>query len=969
MRSSKGARAFTAIVVIAVALVAEAIDGRLRAATGDTSATHVLGQIDFTKTAPNLVDATGMDAPHAIAVDSGAGHIFVADTANNRVLGYASAASFAAGNPADLVIGQPDFNSSYSNQGATASASTLNQPAGVAVDSAHNVYVADTGNNRVTVYSDPFAAMKSSGQTASFISQLVFGQSGDLMSSVVNDGGTSADSLASPQGIAVDGSGNLFVDDVGNNRILVYFKPLPAAAVKGAIGSASDATADVVFGQGGNFTTSACNQAGLSTSAQLCFGGFMGVGLALDQIGNLFASDTANNRAIEFTGPFGVGRSNGTTANLIFSGNGILSPSGVTVDSNGNLYVASEPTSQILEFQQALALPNTTTVNLTIGSNGMGATSASLSFPMGLAIDGNNSLYVADEGNNRALRFTEQNPPETKVATGVAGQGAQAYGSNAVNFVDPIGFDAPAAAAIDSTSAPGHPHLYVADARNNRVLGWYDVSSFGAGQAADLVLGQPDLNSYKCNDGDGASDLNGLGADSLCAPSGVAVDQSGNVYVGDTRNNRLLIFSDPFVAYPSSRPSAGFAAAKVLGQPGFTTLECSSSVTLATLCSPGGLVLDSSGRLYVADSGNNRVVQFGAPLSSSVGSIVFGQATSSGNACNSSGPSAATLCDPQGVAIDPSGILYVADTLNNRVLEFDNPLTSQSATRVFGQGGAFNAIKCNAGAMTSASVLCAPLGVAADAVGRLMVADTGNNRLLEFDPPFAAETSATRVMGQGASSNFSGNGCEGGVASSDLGGVGADSLCMPGDLAFDAAQNLWIADSGNNRVVEIDQPNPTPTPTPTATATSTGTPTATASPTPTRSATPTATSTPRPSPTRTPTRTPTPTATPAIAARTGSQMTWSPASLAFGKVKRGTTKSLNLMVGNSGKVTLVAKPVPPTAPFSSGSTQMSITYRHSTPVAVKFLPTKTGAVSGTITIESSDPSHPRVTITLTGTGT
>ncbi len=98
-------------------------------------------------------------------------------------------------------------------------------------------------------------------------------------------------------------------------------------------------------------------------------------------------------------------------------------------------------------------------------------------------------------------------------------------------------------------------------------------------------------------------------------------------------------------------------------------------------------------------------------------------------------------------------------------------------------------------------------------------------------------------------------------------------------------------------------------------------------------------------------------------------MTWSPASLAFGKVKRGTTKSLNLMVRNSGKVTLVAKPVPPTAPFSSGSTQMSIAYRHSTPVAVKFLPTKTGAVSGTITIESSDPSHPRVTITLTGTGT
>ena len=966
MRSSMGARAGAAIILIAVALVAEAIDGRLRAATGDTSAAHLLGQIDFTKTAPNFVDATGMDAPHAITVDNVSGHVFVADTANSRVLGYASTASFAAGNPADLVIGQPDFNSPYANQGATAGATTLNEPAGVAVDSAHNVYIADTGNNRVTLYSDPFAAMKSSGQTASFAAQLVFGQSGDLMSSMVNDGGTSADSLAGPQGLAVDGSGNLFVDDVGNNRILVYFKPLPASAVKGAIGNSGDATADVVFGQGGSFTTSACNQSGLGAAAQLCFNGFIGVGLALDQSGNLFASDTANNRALEFTGPFGAGQTNGTTANLIFSGNGILSPSGVAVDSNGNFYLASEPTSQILEYQQALALPNTATVNLAIGANGMGATSASLSFPMGLAIDGNNWLYVADEGNNRALQFTEQNPPETKVASGVAGQGPQQYGSNALNLVDAIGLDAPAATALDAVSVPGHPHLYVADARNNRVLGWYDVSSFTAGQAADLALGQPDLGSYKCNDGNGASDNNGLGADSLCAPSGVAVDRSGNVYVADTRNNRVLIFGDPFAAYPNSRPSAAFAANTVLGQPGFTTLECSSSVTLATLCSPGGLTLDSSGRLYVADAGNNRVVEFGAPLTSKVGLLVFGQATSSGNTCNSSGPSAATLCDPQGVAIDPDGILYIADTLNNRVLEFDTPLTSQSANRVFGQAGAFNAIKCNAGAMTSASVLCAPLGVAADAVGRLLVADTANNRVLEFDPPFTADPSATRVMGQGAASNFSGNGCEGGVAPADLNGVGADSLCMPGDLAFDAAQNLWIADSGNNRAVEIDQPNPTPTPT--ATSTSTATPTATAKPTPTRSATPTATSTPRPSLTRTPTPTPTPTATPAIAARAGSEMTWSPASLAFGKVKRGTTKSLNLTIGDAGKVTLIAKPVPPTAPFSSGSTQIAITYKHSSPVAVKFEPTTTGSFSRTITIESSDPSHPKISISLTGTG-
>ena len=197
--------------------------------------------------------------------------------------------------------------------------------------------------------------------------------------------------------------------------------------------------------------------------------------------------------------------------------------------------------------------------------------------------------------------------------------------------------------AIDSTSAPSHPHLYVADARNNRVLGWYDISSFSNGQAADLALGQPNLNAYQCNDGDASGDNAGLGADSLCSPAGVAVDGAGNVYVGDSRNNRVMIYSDPFAGYPASKPSGGFSAAAVLGQSGsFTTNGCSSTATLSTLCAPAGVALDSSNRLYVADSGNNRVLEFNAPMTSASAANVFGQATSSGNSCNSGGAGASS---------------------------------------------------------------------------------------------------------------------------------------------------------------------------------------------------------------------------------------------------------------------------------------------------------------------------------------
>ena len=106
------------------------------------------------------------------------------------------------------------------------------------------------------------------------------------------------------------------------------------------------------------------------------------------------------------------------------------------------------------------------------------------------------------------------------------------------------------------TSQPPRRHLYVADTANNRVLGWRDVASFVAAQPADVVLGQPDLFSFKCNNGVAATDVGGLGADSLCGPARMAVDQQGNLYVADSGNNRVLVYNTPFNA-SSGEPGAG----------------------------------------------------------------------------------------------------------------------------------------------------------------------------------------------------------------------------------------------------------------------------------------------------------------------------------------------------------------------------------------------------------------------------
>ena len=96
-----------------------------------------------------------------------------------------------------------------------------------------------------------------------------------------------------------------------------------------------------------------------------------------------------------------------------------------------------------------------------------------------------------------------------------------------------------------------------------------------------------------------------------------------------------------------------------------------------------------------------------------------------------------SLSYPQGVAVDGAGRLYVADSSNHRVLEFDNPLVSQIASRVFGQGDSFTTSTCADGYATdpapSADGLCAPEGVAVDNAINLYVADTGNNRLLIYE--------------------------------------------------------------------------------------------------------------------------------------------------------------------------------------------------------------------------------------------
>ena len=111
------------------------------------------------------------------------------------------------------------------------------------------------------------------------------------------------------------------------------------------------------------------------------------------------------------------------------------------------------------------------------------------------------------------------------------------------------------------------------------------------------------------------------------------------------------------------------------------------------------------------------------------------------------------MCNPGGVAIDAAGDLFVADTGNNRVIEIDAPLAgTQDATRVFGQAGDFTASGCNRGARRRRrSTLCAPAGLMLDVIGNLWVADANNDRVLEYAAPFGSDSAAAMALGQGDS--------------------------------------------------------------------------------------------------------------------------------------------------------------------------------------------------------------------------
>jgi ribosomal protein S11 len=353
---------------------------------------------------------------------------------------------------------------------------------------------------------------------------------------------------------------------------------------------------------------------------------------------NVVRGQAINSTSYTFSTIAGV--ADGTTGSSDGTGSGarFYWPEGIAADNAGNLYVADTFNNTIRKLTPAGTNWVVSTIAGTAGSFGADdGTSALARFnsPSGLAMDKTGNLYVADTGNHTIRKLT---PVGTNwVVSTIAGSAGNFGFNDGTNLA--AQFFYPSGIAVDANT-----NLYVADTDNEDIR---KLTPVGTNWVVSTIAG--------ATNGDfGAAD--GVNNAALFyGPSGIAVDNAGNLYVTDTGNNtirkiRLL--------------GTNWVTSTIAGTAGSSGSNDGTNAT-AQFNGPFGISVDKAGNLFVADSGNNTIREI-APsgtnwATSTLGGIAGTDGHTDGVGAN------ALFYDPSGVAVDGAGNLYVADTLNGTI--------------------------------------------------------------------------------------------------------------------------------------------------------------------------------------------------------------------------------------------------------------------------------------------------------------
>ncbi len=822
-----------------------AVDGSGNIYIGDNNANLVFIEAPtaagYTET---IVPTSTLYNPAGLAVD-GQGNVYIADSGNNRVLKE----TLTGGSYAESIIG----------------ASALSSPSGVAVDGQGNIYIADSGNNRV---------LKETLTGGSYLESTV---------------GTSA--LNTPSGVAVDGQGNIYVADSGNNRILeedyadapaLNFAPTAPSGISSdspqvvtVENSGNAALSFPVPGSGtnpsiaANFALSSASScplvsAGASTAGTLTAGqnctlavsflptttgavtgsltltdngasGMQSVQLSgtgtgstsqTISFGSIAAQNANTTLGLVATATSGLPVSfssmtpsvctvSGTTATLAAGGTCTIQASQL---GNSTYAAATHVTqsfavnllsqtitfpaipNQVINTEVPVALGATANSGLPVSYTSLTTSVCAVSGSAATLVTagtctiqanqpGDGAAYAAAASVTQNFTVTTANPltgtgfgsvnigsmsaaaPVT-VTMSAAGTAAQlsvvTEGVSGLDFAAATGgtcatgtsYNVGDSCTVEVTFAPRaagsrYGAVVVVDGSGN-VMGTSYVQGTGVGPQVSFLPGTEVA----------------IPTTALSYPQGVAVDASGNVYIADTDNNRVLKES--------------------LSGRSYTEATITTSVQF-----PSAVAVDGAGDLYIADTANNRILK----------------ETPSGSSYAESILPTSTLSYPFGVAVDGDGNVYIADTGNDRIL-----MEAPSA-------GGYNESLLPTSNLTGPNG--GPFGVAADSGGNVYVSDTGNGQILKeilrngaysqitiptsATGPYAiavdtvGDLYVTNWDGPGSSSVLKETAVSGGYRETS---VSTSALNEPLGVAIDGLGNVYIADANNGRILKEDMSDP-----------------------------------------------------------------------------------------------------------------------------------------------------------------